>query len=289
LKETDVIEDGTTPYERAMVSHLRTRVGRSQFLMAAGAGIVAAAYPRAAGAQTTTPESVQDILNIAVTAEHLAVTLLTAAVQNATQLNLTGLLLAVTQAALVEEQLHADFLEANGAKTLTDSFTVPDPKILTDQKTFLHTLADTAEPLFIAAYMAAVREFTDMKQPMLAKFAYQIGGTEAEHRAIVRAGLVVTGDMSGDPPNNKAFETNALTTVGDATKALMSLGFIGGTGQAATYPGRTAALAAAGSLVGAVTQTTPNSTVPAGVTTAAYPVLKQPRHHHRRRSHHRHP
>jgi len=288
LKETDVSEDEKTPYERAMVGHLRTRVGRSQFLMATGAGIVAAAYPRTAGAQTTTPENVQDILNTAVTAEHLAVTVLTAAVQNAAQLNLTGLLLAVTQAALVEEQLHADFLEANGAKALTDTFTVPDPKILTDQKTFLHTLADTAEPLFIAAYMAAVREFTDLKQPILAKFAYQIGGTECEHRAIVRAGLVVVGDTSGDPPNNKAFETNSLTTVGDAAKVLTSLGFIGGTGQKAMYPGRAAALAAAGSLAGAVTQTTPNSTTPGAVTTAAYPVLKQPRHHHRR-PHHRHP
>lgn len=50
LKEIDVIEDGKRNYKRVMVSHLRARVGRSQFLMAAGAGIVAAAYPRAAGA-----------------------------------------------------------------------------------------------------------------------------------------------------------------------------------------------------------------------------------------------
>jgi hypothetical protein len=245
----------------AFTGYLRQRVSRTAFLTASGAGMLLAAFPRSAGAEAT-PESVQDILNTALTAEHLAVTVLTAAVNNAAQLQLTGLLLAVTQAALAEEVYHAQFLESNGAHPITDTFTVPNPKILTDQNTFLHTLADTAEPLFIAAYMAAVREFTMLKQPVLAKYACQIGATEAEHRAIVRAGLVLTGDASGDPPNNKGFETNLLASVGDAAKQLVSAGFIGGTGQQVTFPGLAVGLQAAGPMASAVGSTTPNSSAP---------------------------
>src|SRR5690242_17410727 len=104
--------------------YLRTQVSRAQLLAAAGAGVAAAMAPNLVGAQSTpTTEATQDILNIADTAEHLAVTVLTAAVNNASTLGLNangGVLLAVIQAALAEEQYHADFLEANGAKPLTD-------------------------------------------------------------------------------------------------------------------------------------------------------------------------
>ncbi len=255
--------------EHALIDYLKRRVSRTQFLVAAGTGAALAVAPGIAAAQTTStptataaPESVQTILNTAVTAEHLAVTVLTAAVNNASQMGLSGILLAVTQAALTEEQLHADFLAANGAVPITDTFTVPDPKIVTDLNTFLHTLADTAEPLFIAAYMAAVREFTALNQPELAKYAFQIGTVEAEHRAIARVGLALTGDTSGDPPSNKAFETNLLNLVGDAATQLTSLGFINGSGAQAVYPGRAAAFTAAGPMAGTVIQTTPNNSTP---------------------------
>lgn len=261
-------DEASTPYERAMIDYLRQRVSRSQMLKIGGAGLAAAALPGVAHAQTTTTESVQTIINIADTAERLAVTLLTAAVNNASQLGLSGLLLAFVQAALAEEQYHADYLEAAGAKALTNTFTVPDPKILTDQKTFFHT-AEAAETLFIGAYMAAVREFTDLGQPGLAKVAYQIGTVEAEHRAHVRAGMVLTGDSSGLPPNNKAFETDVVKTVGDAATALTSLGFIGGSGTAVTYPGREVALRTALPVGASVLEITPSNSAPTGVPLSA--------------------
>ena len=278
--------DATSRYEESMVRYLQSRVSRGKLLAAAGAGVALAVFPHAAGAQTSTPESVQDILNIADTAEHLAVTVLTAAVNNASQLGLSGLLLAFTQAALAEEQYHADFLEANGAKPLTDTFTVPDPKILTDLQTFLATI-EAAETLFIGAYMAAVREFTQLGQPTLAKYAYQIGTVEAEHRAHVRAGEALTTNLSkGVPPNNKAFETNVVATVGDAAKQLMALGFIGGTGTKVTYPGRGAAFAAAAPILAAVIEKTPNNSTPS-TATAAYPVGARQHGRHPRRHHHK--
>lgn len=255
-------EDSKTNFEDAMTGYLKARVSRARLLAAAGAGVAAMAIPKGVGAQTattTSPETVQTIINTAITAEHLAVTVLAAAVQS-TALNLKSnpLLYATVQAALAEEQYHADFLAANGATPITDTFTVPDPKILSDVNTFLHTI-ETAEVLFIGAYMAAVREFTELNQPILAKYAYQIGGVEAEHRAMVRAGLVLTGDNSGLPPNNKAFETNVVATVGDAAKQLITLGFIGGTGTPAQYPGRAAALNVSLPYGASVTQQTPSN------------------------------
>lgn len=266
---------------------LNGSISRSQLLRGAGIGLAAAAIPGAALASTTTPgttpaptgtgnpltqsfnffpavtsgtyttENIGDIFNVASTAEVLAVTLLTAAVNNATTIGLKGLILQTVQAALVEEQDHLDFLLAAGATPLTMTFTVPDPKILTDYTTFFSTL-EIAENLFIAAYMTATREFAELGQPTLAKYAYQIGGTEAEHRVLVRAALALNGN-DHTPPNNKGFETDLLLYVRDAATILTQLGFIGGKGTPAAYPGRAAALAAAGPMMAGVVQNTPNN------------------------------
>jgi len=147
---------------------------------------------------------------------------------------------------------------AAGAKPLTTTFTVPSSKILTDQVTFFSTI-EVAESIFVGAYMAAVREFAELGQPTLAKYAYQIGAVEAEHRVLARTALVLEGIAGDVPPNNKAFETDYFLYVRDAATVLTQLGFIGGSGTAVTYPGRAAALAAAGPFGGAVIQRTPNN------------------------------
>lgn len=249
-------DNATREQEIGLHRHLGARVSRARLLAVAGAGAAALAVPSLTRAQTAPTESVTDIINIADTAEHLAVTLLTAAVGNAGQLGLTGVLLAVVQAALAEEQYHADFLESNGAKPLTDTFTVPDPKILTDPTTFFSTV-EAAETLFIGAYMAATREFSQMGNATLAQYAYQIGGVEAEHRVLARAALALTGHNNDLPTNNLAFENDVVYTVADAAKILTNLGFIGGKGAQVTYPGRAAALAAAQPILASVTQTSP--------------------------------
>jgi hypothetical protein len=243
---------------------LDRQVSRAKVLATVGAGVAAMALPSVTRAQTTTAatETTQDIINIADTAEHLAVTVLTAAANSALTgsdpLGLKangGLLLAVVQAALAEEQYHADFLEKNGAKPLTDTFTVPDPKILTDPVTFFSTI-EAAETLFVGAYMAATREFSEMGNRTLAQYTYQIGGVEAEHRVLARAALALAG-QDHVPPNNLAFEMDVVYYVKDAAKMLTDLGFIGGKGTQVQYPGRAAALAAAGAQATNVTQQTP--------------------------------
>lgn len=255
-KEKHVSEDAQASYEASLGKYLNGKITRARMLATAGVGLGVALAPGVVGAQTPTVEATADILNIADTAEHLAVTLLTAAVGNKSQLGLSGPILAVVQAALAEEQYHADFLESNGAKPLTDTFTIPNPAILTDPTTFFKTV-EAAETIFVGAYMAATREFSMMGNPTLAQYAYQIGTVEAEHRVLARAALALAGHAEDIPPNNLGFEQDVVYYVKDAAAILTNLGFIGGTGTQATYPGRAAALAAAAPTAGMVIQTTP--------------------------------
>jgi hypothetical protein len=188
-------------------------------------------------AQATACESVQDIINIAATAEALAVTALGGALDNAKngKLALNDEQQDVVRAARAEEQAHYDFLVSAGAEPLVKEFTLPDEKIVTDVPTFLTTVT-ALEEAFIAAYMAAAQEFAVAGEQDLVQYALQIGAVEAEHRAHVRFYAFAAG-LIDDTPNNVAFEEAKFVSVGAAAKALTDLGFIGGDGTKMTYPG----------------------------------------------------
>ena len=180
-------------------------------------------------------EEVTTIINIAATAEAMAVTLLGAAIAGAANYTnadgskgLAAPLVAVLKAAQSAEQAHYAYLTGAGAKPLTTTFNIPDPKIATDTLTLFKTL-DALETAFISAYEAAANEFAMMGNAGLVKVALQIGAVEGEHRALAR---LAQGDSL---PHNVAFESAQFATVGDAANALKSLGFIGGTGTAVTY------------------------------------------------------
>jgi|SRR5579884_1109143 len=268
-------ERSESRYEEALTSYLKARVSRAQLLKASLAGAALAAIPAGARAAGTvpvkiefpyyppiksgsySPEGILDIFNITDTAEHLAVTFLTAGVNNASTIGLSGVTLKIVQAALAEEVYHVQFLESAGASTLTDSFSVPDPKMLTDFTTFFQTI-EVADTLFNAAYMTATREFAEIGQPTLAKYAYQIGSVEAEHRTLARTALALANNATDVPPNNKAFETDLFLYVRDAAAVLGDLGFLGTGSIKASYPGTAAGLAAAADMASAVIQQTPN-------------------------------
>jgi hypothetical protein len=118
---------------------------------------------------------------------------------------------------------------------LTTTFTLPDPKIITDVPTFLKTLI-TLEEIFIAAYIAAAQEFAILGKPELSQIAMAIAAVESEHRVLVRAFAVEGGVITG-LPNDIAFQQALYTSVGEAAAALQKLGFIGGSGPQITYPG----------------------------------------------------
>ncbi len=182
-------------------------------------------------------ESVQDIINIAATAEAFAVTALGGALDNAANgtLALNAEQIQAVKASRAEEQAHYAYLIGAGAKPLTTTFTVPDPKIIIDVPTFLKTLI-TLEEIFVAAYIAAAQEFAILGKPELSQIAMAIAAVEAEHRVLVRAFAVEGGVIAG-LPNDIAFQQALYTSVGEAAAALQKLGFIGGSGPRIIYPG----------------------------------------------------
>jgi hypothetical protein len=250
------------------------RVSRAHLLKAAGAGlalaavpgtIVAAAepiarsypyYPQVHGRYSIEP--VQDILNLLVTVEHLGVTAVTLALTTyAHQLQLSPLAQTVLQSTVARDQAHLEFLADMGGTPTTTTFTVP-PGLFASAAGLL-TAVEAFETLEAGAYITAVREFAEIGQPTLAKNAAQAAAIEGESRALVRATLLSMGVASDSPPGNKAFETDLLLYVRDEYSLITSLGFIGGTTPLTPYPGRAAALAAAGPAGAAVIQLAPNN------------------------------
>lgn len=168
----------------------------------------------------SSPDSVQTILNIAITAEHLGVTFYTNVLRHADQLGFGNTARRDLKAALIEEQIHLNFLAKNGAKPLTTHFSFPDgDDTFRRMDRFIRT-QQWLEILFTAAYIVAAKEFAMLGKFDLVQVAGQIGTVEAEHRAVGRAiaGLV--------PADNHAFSPIVLRTVGDAPGILKKMGFL---------------------------------------------------------------
>ena len=182
-------------------------------------------------------ETVQDIMNVASTAEALAVTALGGALESAAQgmLALNAEHVQAFTAARAEEQAHYDVLTAAGAQPTTTTFTLPDPKILTDVATFF-TSAIVLEEAFVAAYLAAAQEFAALGETELVQLALAIAAVEAEHRVAVRFFANEAG-LLDDLPNDIAFEQALFPSVSAAADALTQLGWIGGSGAQIAYPG----------------------------------------------------
>jgi Ferritin-like domain len=192
----------------------------------AGAAVGASALwlPKNVLASTDTegPEdTIVQILSIAATAEQLAVTFYSNGIANANALGIKGDNLLYLKAAVVEEQLHENFLVANGGTSLTSTFSFPNgAATFQDLNTFITTL-NQLETDFVAAYLAAVSEFSQYNQPRLAQIAGQILAIESEHRAIGRS---ISPNIQ--VPNNRAYAPALLESVGDAVDALSAQGYL---------------------------------------------------------------
>jgi len=219
---------------------------RATFLKAGavtGAGLAAAALvPLGAAAQvarpvatTTCKESVQDILNLALTAELLSTTLYYGGLTSravmsdrrtagsrgdpdAVAANGSAQNVAYLRAALDQESKHARMLRRLGAKASFDHFYFP---LSTFAKlgytshvgTFLWVL-DHVETASIGAYLAAIQRFDQLGQVDLAVLAMRILGVECEHRALYRT---VADD---EPANNVTIEVASFNCVRDVAAYL---------------------------------------------------------------------
>ncbi|GCE12223.1 ferritin-like domain-containing protein [Tengunoibacter tsumagoiensis] len=172
----------------------------------------------------------QDIINIAVTAERLAVTTYSYGIYNASTLGLTGDNLSYLQAALVEEQIHELFFESLGAIPLTSTFSYPNGSdTFTDLSLFIQT-QQQLEGIFDSAFLAAIPELASLNYLRFAQIFGQIATIEAEHRVL---GRVILDDY---PANNYAFTPIFIRKIGDAPDAATKAGYLSPTsGNSYTY------------------------------------------------------
>ncbi len=198
-------------------------------LTAVGAGVFSSLKPHAAfatAAGLSCSDTVQSIINIAATAEELAVVFYSNGINKAATLGISGQNLTYLQAAVVEEQLHLNLLLKSGAQPLTNVFSLPHSwNTFTDINLFISTLQQL-ETAFESAYIAAVKEFGEMGQFDLALLAAQIATIEAEHRAIGRS-IINTKEAA----NNWAFTPVYVSSVGDAVNVLSQEGYLSPSGK----------------------------------------------------------
>jgi len=231
----------------ALETSFTARRSRRGFLQGAVATGVAASgiglLTQTAGAQAA--DSIQHILDIAATAETLAVTFYTNGVASATSngnpLGLTATQLDDIKAALIEEQIHLNFFNANNGHTLVPPiFSFPDgAKTFTDLKSFIST-QQQLEGVFDSAFIAASYEFVQLGHPELARIAVQIAMIESEHRALGRdiandhnittlepiaAATPSMNSTATNPADNWAFAPQTVPSVGAAPAVVKAAGY----------------------------------------------------------------
>jgi hypothetical protein len=170
--------------------------------------------------------TIVSILNDAVTAEALAVTFLTGVVENASKIGIPPNLVPVLKAANAAEFDHFKTLRGLGAKPLTTRFWAPN-SFFASSKSVFETI-EYAETQFVDAYLIAITAFANAGKGSFARYAGEILGTEAEHRALARFAL-------GKLPNNVGFEEYHTHTIGGIVRALEKAGI--GFGKKGKGPG----------------------------------------------------
>ncbi|MDP9313358.1 MAG: ferritin-like domain-containing protein [Chloroflexota bacterium] len=207
----------------------RSGVSRRNVLKTIGIGGSAAALTfgmsEAVNAQTAGDDP-QTILNLASTAEALAVTAFHSIITLST---FYGRLQPVYQnylkSALTQEMAHYNFLVAAGAKPLANQFFFPNG-ILENLNLYVF-VTDVLEGVFIGAYLASVRRFAELNRPDLAWTSASVMGIEAEHKALNRAmGISEAGNAAGNnegitnSPTREPFEPATLFQVSQAVPTL---------------------------------------------------------------------
>ncbi len=215
-----ILADTDTPAvtRRALVG--RAATGAAAVGALGALGPIPAALARGGG------NSINDIVTAAVTAEALAVTYLTGVVENASKIGIPSNLVPVLKAANAAEYDHYKTLRSLGAKPLTTKFWAPNSFFASSQDVF--ATIEYAETQFVNAYLIGVTAFAKAGKDSLARYAAEILGTEAEHRALARF-------AQGKLPNNVGFEVYKIHQIGGIVKALEKAGV--GFGKTGKGPG----------------------------------------------------
>ncbi len=228
-------ESAATGESRRAFFSKTAKIAGATALGAAGAGLLQPIAARAATGAITNKDTVADILNIAATAEALAVTFYYNALEN--QAGLPDVNSVANrnyfQAASIQEYEHLHYLQKLGGAPLATKFYFPD-NMFTDESVFFPT-ALVLEEFFIAAYLIAALDFSGAvssnittADPYALGFAVQVLGVECEHRALLGVAANIT------PPNAKIFETFLVKSIKGAAGALTPF-LTGGSGYSGPF------------------------------------------------------
>ena len=132
------------------------------------------------------------------------------------------------QAAAREELIHYEALtKALGAKPLTTKIHVPDA-VFASKEGLLTTLV-AGDQIFINAYLIGTTVFARARKSKEARYAAEIMGVEAVHRALALQSL-------GQLGNDRAYMAFNFKSINTAVAQLKAAGF--GFGEAGSKPGQ---------------------------------------------------
>lgn len=223
--------DGFTPDDAQVLENVlndtevRPRTRRWLIGAALGAGAAGALGPLGRLLAQGGGDTAETVGTTAVTAEALAVTYLSNLI-TAIGDQFPAEVGEILKAANTAEQAHYDFLSGAGFKPLATRFWVPDAAVTAEQAP---AVIEQAETLFVNAYLIGTTVFAEVGESKLARYAAEIAGVEAQHRALAR-------DLQGKLPNNVAFERYEYTNLDDVVGQITALGI--GIGERGEGPGK---------------------------------------------------
>jgi hypothetical protein len=226
----NVLADTSTDKPTRSAILKRAAIGTA---IAAGAG----AFVNVKGAAAA-GDSIETIVNTAITAEQLAVTYLTGVIENVKDPSVTKFG-TVLKAANASEYAHYEALKSLGAKPLTSKFWAPDAVF--EPKSVFPTI-EFAESMFVNAYLVGITTFAEAGNSTLARYAGEILGTEAQHLALAKF-------AQGMLPDDRAFQSFIFSSVGGIVGRIekQGIGFgkrVGsGPGKFYAFPGKPPAAA----------------------------------------------
>jgi hypothetical protein len=192
---------------------------------------------------TSSPNSVENIVNIAATAEVLATIVNTV---GAERVQLDAQTLANVRAAARHEVIHYDVLvsDAVGAKAVTKRIWVPDA-VFSNAENFLKTLV-VGDQIFVNAYLLGGTVFArggGLRGSRFSRFAAEFMAVESVHRALALQSLGRLGNDRVFAKFAQREEVEGLLTSGqggfyeitDAVDLLKKAGF--GFGEQGAGPG----------------------------------------------------
>jgi hypothetical protein len=212
-----------------------TRSGLIKHAMvgAAAVGVFGPASSALVAVTRQSGDSISTVITTAITAEALAVSVLTAAVKTSPGTKAEPFI-PVLKAANTAEYDHYKALASLGAKPLTTRFWVPNAA-LGAANVNLFTTLEVAETLFINAYLIGITTFAKAKKDAYARYAGEVLGVEAEHRVLARYAETVINGVK-QVPNNLGFEVYKYKTMAAIVGELEKAGF--GFGKQSSAPGQ---------------------------------------------------